>query len=231
MKMKFKSAICNLQFAMKPGRAARLLLNTMLPIANCLLPIANCSAQGLHFSQFYNAPMLVSPANTGLMSDKDYRFGINYRSQWGAVPVPYTTFSAYSDAQDFRRMNGTNWLGVGGSVFTDKCGDGSLTLTRWEGSAAYHIQLGDYQMISLGASVASVQRSVDLSKFTFDSQWSGFSFDRKLPNNERNAAAKAGYLDIGAGINYAIYPNELVYIKFGVAMAHINSPKASFYGQ
>ena len=79
--------------------------------------------------------------------------------------------------------------------------------------------------------MAGVQRTVDLSKFSFDAQWSGFSFDRSLPNGERSANGTAGYFDLGAGINYAIYPSELVYIKFGTAFAHINNPKESFYGQ
>ena len=148
-----ESLVANAGYPLRETRAGSGLRVVRLKIAALILCCFNFQfsiAQGLHFSQIYNAPMLVSPANTGLMSDKDYRFGMNYRTQWGAVPVPYTTFSAYGDAQVFRRMNGTNWLGVGGSIFTDKCGDGSLSLTRWEGDVAYHIQLGEYQMVSFG---------------------------------------------------------------------------------
>lgn len=187
-------------------------------------------AQGIHFSQYYNSPMLASPANTGLMSEHDYRVGANYRSQWGAVPVPYKTFSIYSDAQVLRAKNETNWLGLGAAIFTDKAGDGDLSLTRYEGFLAYHIQLGENQMISAGASVAAVQRTVDFNKFTWDAQWDGFAFDRNLTSAERNTVAKTNYIDLSAGLNYAIYPSELLYIKVGGSVAHINQPKETFLG-
>lgn len=192
--------------------------------------ISFVQAQGIHFSQYYNAPMLTSPANTGLMSVHDYRLGANYRTQWGAVPVPYKTFSLYGDVQLLRAQNETNWLGLGAAMFTDKAGDGELSLNRYEGFVAYHIQLGETQMISAGASVASVQRSVDFSKFTWDAQWDGFNFDSKLPNNEKNIISKTSYLDIGAGLNYAIYPSEALYIKIGAGLAHINQPRETFLG-
>ena len=198
----------------------------------CLLPFTFCfsaTAQGIHFSQYYNAPMLTSPANTGLMSDKDYRLGANYRQQWGAIPVPFTSFSLASDLQVFRGRNRTNWLGVGAAVFTDKAGDGNLTMSRYEGFAAYHVELGEFQMISVGLSAASVERSVDFSKLIFDAQWDGFSFDSNLPNKEKGAISKSKYTDISAGINYAIFPTELVYIKIGAGLAHINQPKESFF--
>ena len=188
------------------------------------------SAQGIHFSQYYNAPMLTNPANTGLMSDKDYRVGANYRSQWSSVPVPYHTFSVYGDLQVFRARNQTNWLGLGGAVFSDKAGDGNLSLTRYEAFASYHVEMGDYQMVSVGLSAASVERTLDFNKLTWDSQWDGFNFDNTLANGEEGNLSKTKYMDVTAGINYAIFPTELVYIKIGVGVAHVNQPKESFFG-
>jgi type IX secretion system PorP/SprF family membrane protein len=207
-----------------------------IAICGLLLPAAvqlpqTVSAQGIHFSQYYNAPMLTNPANTGLMSDKDYRVGANYRSQWSSVPVPYHTFSVFGDLQVFRARNQTNWLGLGAAVFNDKAGDGNLSLTRYEAFASYHIELGEYQMISIGGSAASVQRSVDFNKLTWDSQWEGFNFNTALASGETGNVSKTSYTDITAGINYAIFPSELMYVKIGVGLAHINKPKESFYGQ
>ncbi len=192
---------------------------------------AGSRAQGLHFSQFYNSPMLTSPANTGLMSDNDYRVGMNYRSQWAALPSPFRSFSMYGDMQVFRRRNGSNWLGLGAAMFTDKTGDGNLSLNRWEAFAAYHLQLGEYSMISVGASAASVTRSVDFSKLTFDAQWDGYVFNSTLSNGETGYLSKAKYADLSAGLNFAVFPSEMVYLKIGAAVAHINQPKESFYSQ
>jgi len=199
----------------------------------CLLIVGpgTLSAQGLHFSQYYNAPMLVSPANTGLMSDKDFRLGANYRSQWQSLPVPFNSFSLFGDCQVFRRHNGTNWLGVGAAMFSDRAGDGNLSLSRYEGFVAYHIQLGQTQMISFGGSVASVERTVDFSKLTFDTQWDGYVFNNTLANGEPAHLGKAHYTTINAGLNYAIFPSEMVYFKFGGSVANINQPSESFYNQ
>lgn len=193
--------------------------------------VVESSGQGMHFSQYYNAPMLLNPANTALTSDADYRLGVNYRSQWASVPVPFNTFSGFADFQLLRNRNLTNWMGMGVAMFSDKAGDGQLALNRYEGFLAYHVQTGNFSMFSVGLSGGWVQRSVDFSKLTFDRQWDGFTFDPSMSSDETGFNAKAEYLDIGAGVNYAYYPNEYTYIKLGVGVSHINQPKESFYNQ
>lgn len=185
--------------------------------------------QGMHFSQYYNAPMLLNPANTALMSESDYRVGANYRDQWAKIPVPYKTISGYGDFQLLRNQNMTNWLGIGLAFFNDKAGDGDLALTQTQLSVAYHVQMGEYSMLSAGIYGGYVERSVDFSKVTFDLQWDGFKFDRNIPNGEKASVIKTNFIDFGAGINYAMFPNENTYIKIGVAAAHVNAPKESFY--
>lgn len=196
-----------------------------------VLPFATAYGQGMHFSQYYNSPMLLNPANTALMSDADYRLGVNYRNQWASIPVPFNTFSAFGDCQILRNQNLTNWMGLGAAMFTDKAGDGQLALNRYEGFIAYHIQTGNFSMFSVGGSVAYVQRSVDFTKLTFDRQWDGFRFDAEAYNGEEGYNAQTSFVDVSAGINYAYYPNENTYIKLGVGVAHVNQPVESFYGQ
>lgn len=188
-------------------------------------------AQGIHFSQYYNAPLLLNPANTALMSEDDYRLGVNYRDQWSSVPVPFKTISAYGDLQAFKNVNGTNWLGLGFAFFNDAAGDGKLSLTRGDFSIAYHVQTGDNFMVSAGFSVASASRSVDYNKLTFDIQWDGFEFNKNLSNGEQINIVKTNYFDMGAGLNFAYFPNEAVFIKLGGGVAHINNPKETFYNQ
>lgn len=187
------------------------------------------NAQGLHFSQFYNSPLLLSPANTALMPESDFRVGANYRNQWANVPVPFRTISAYGDFQLMRNANHTNWLGIGGAFFSDKAGNGDLSLIKAQLSAAYHVQLGEYNMLSVGIGAAFVQRSVNFTKLTFDTQWDGFTFNPRSANGETYAFQKTSYPDITAGVNYAFFPNENVYIKLGVGLLHINQPSESFY--
>jgi type IX secretion system PorP/SprF family membrane protein len=197
-----------------------------------LLAGSDAMAQSMHFSQYYNAPMLLNPANTALMPDNDYRIGANYRSQWASIPVPYNTFSAFADFKvaGSRQDISNSWLGLGLALFNDKAGDGNLALTEFQGFAAYHVQLSSTSMLSGGLSGGYVQRSVNYDDLTFDAQWDGFTFNKSLPNSERNGVAKTDYFTVGAGLNYAYFPNENIYIKVGAALANINEPTESFYG-
>ena len=54
-------------------------------------------SQDIHYSQFYNSPLNLNPANTG-MFDGDFRFAANQRTQWRSVTVPFSTFSLSADA-------------------------------------------------------------------------------------------------------------------------------------
>lgn len=201
----------------------------ILSVCCAVIRPAGVSAQGMHFSQYYNAPMLLNPANTALMPDNDFRLGVNYRKQWATVPVPYRTYSAYADFQALRNRNTTNWLGLGVAFFNDKVGDGDLSLSRTEAFVAYHLQMGYSSMISAGLSGGYSRRTVDFNKLSFDAQWDGFKFDRTLPSGEGGYVGSTSYFDIGVGVNYAYFPNENVYIKMGAGVAHVNQPKETFY--
>ncbi|MBS1772845.1 MAG: PorP/SprF family type IX secretion system membrane protein [Bacteroidetes bacterium] len=187
------------------------------------------AAQGIHFSQYYNAPLLVNPANTALMSENDYRLGVNYRSQWTKVPVPYKTFSAYADLEAFKAKNLTNWLGMGLAFYNDVAGDGDLKLTKTDVLLAYHVQTSETFMISAGFSAGYAGRSVDYNKLYFDVQWDGFKFDKSAANHEQINIIQTSFVDVGAGINFSYFPNEAVFIKGGFGMSHINQPKETFY--
>ena len=188
-------------------------------------------AQSMHFSQYYNAPVLLNPANTALMPDYDYRFGANFRNQWATVPVPYSTTSVFGDFKvASQKSSSNNWLGIGLAYFNDKAGDGNLALNQIEGSVAYHLSLNYQSLLSFGLSGAYTQRSVNFDNLTFDSQWDGFSFNTSLPNAEKIGILKTNYSTVGAGLNYSYFPNDNFYLKLGFAMANINQPVESFYG-
>lgn len=186
-------------------------------------------AQGIHFSQYFNSPQLLSPANTALTPDADYRIGANYRNQWTSVPAPFRTMSAQGDLKALGNAAGTNWLGIGAAVFSDRAGTGDLSLLKVQIQTAYHLQIGEYNMLSVGIGAAFAQRSVNFAKLTFDAQWDGFRFNPAYSQQETYDFQKTSYLDLAAGINYAFFPSDDVYFKLGLAVDHINRPKESFY--
>lgn len=194
-----------------------------------MLVSAGTFAQSIHFSQFYNSPMLVNPANTALLPEHDYRIGTNYRNQWASVPVPYNTFSLYTDMQALKSEEKYNCFGVGFALFTDKAGDGMLSLTRGDLNLAYHLQMGTNSILSLGAAAGFVQRSLNFDKLTYDFQWDGETFSPSNPNGEKTGILKTSYANVSAGFNYS-YFTDLVFVKIGGGVANVNQPKESLLG-
>lgn len=188
-------------------------------------------AQDLHFSQFYNAPMLLNPANTALLQSADWRAGINYRNQGATIPVPYNTFSVFSDFGLLRNSWDNAWLGTGVAIWRDVAGNGNLALTKVQGNFAAHILTGEKSSFSAGLGLAYNQRSVDFSKLTYDVQWDEFSFNKNVPNQETFTVQKTTFLDLNAGVNFSYYNNDNFYVKASVAASHLNQPVETFYGQ
>ncbi len=187
-------------------------------------------AQDLHFSQYFNSPLLVNPANTGFTPDGDYRLGINYRNQWASLGGnPYKTFSAFGDVQLFGDRLENGWVGVGGALLRDVAGTGNLTSTRAFGSVAYHQALGLASLLSAGFNIGFVSKKVDFNKLTFDNQWNGKFFDISAPSGEGFITNQVNYFTLQAGLNYAYYPNDNTYLNAGISVSHINRPKESFF--
>lgn len=213
-------------------KASRMRKAIGLLIVVCMVYGNLAIGQSIHFSQYYNAPMLLNAANTALLPGDDYRLGLNYRNQWAAVPVPYNTFSAFIDTKvggNRENTNHNNWLCLGVTFFNDKAGDGNLSLLQVQGNIAYHLQLSEFTMLSAGLSAATVQRSVNYDNLTFDLQWDGVMFNKHVANGEKVGIIKTSYYTIGAGGNIAFFPNENVYVKLGGGATNINSPTESFY--
>src|SRR6185312_16100437 len=150
--------------------------------------LMNAKAQDLHFSQFFNNPLLTNPANTGFIPDADYRLGASYRNQYSNImAVPYKTMSVFGDAQVFRNRIETGWLGLGAVILRDVAGSGSLTSTKAYASIAYHQELGLSSLITAGFNVGWANKRIDESKLTFPDQFDGKFFDGNQPSEAKNA--------------------------------------------
>ena len=205
-------------------------MKKLLVICCCILFAQFVQAQDIHFSQFYAAPMLTNPANTGNFTGS-VRLGLNYRDQWGSVTVPYKTFSAYADA-GIQPKKAVNRFGIGVIAFADQAGDGILSTNKIYLSSAYHIGYTEKSNMrfAMGLTGGFVQKTVDITKLTFNSQWNDFEFDESLANNESPTTATLDYVDIGAGAQLTIMPYEGERYIIGASLMHINEPQESFLG-
>jgi type IX secretion system PorP/SprF family membrane protein len=191
-------------------------------------------AQDLHFSQFFNSPLTTNPANTGFLPDADYRAGAHFRNQWSSVLAsPYKTVSLFADAQLMRNRFENGWLGIGGVILSDIAGSGGLRSTKVYGSLAYHQMLGNSSLLSAGFNLGWANKRIDLTKFTFPSQFNGEFFDKDFNSHGGDypnfVATSISYFDMQAGINYAYFPTEDIYINGGYSIHHVNRPKETFF--
>ena len=188
------------------------------------------TAQDLHFSQWFNEPLLVNPANTGFIPDADYRLGANYRNQWSSVmSQPYKTMSIWGDAQVFRSRIQSGWLGLGGAILHDVAGAGSLSTTDVLGSVAYHQMLGYSSLLSIGFSIGWVNKHINDANLKFPDQFDGKFFDASVPTSVYIDNPNINYFDMKVGMNYAYFPNKNTYINVGFSAQHFNAPKESFF--
>lgn len=209
-----------------PGPAVLLLVALVVNI----LSVNKSTAQDLHFSQWFNSPLTINPANTGFIPDADYRLGANYRNQWSSImTVPYKTFSVFGDAQVFRDRIETGWVGIGGAILRDVAGSGKLTSTRVNASIAYHQMLGIAHLLSAGFNVGWSNKQINASDLKFPDQFDGKFFDNTLPTSVIIDNPNVNYFDVQVGLNYAYFPSENLYLNGGVAVSHLNKPRASFF--
>ncbi len=187
-------------------------------------------AQDLHFSQFYNSPLSTNPANTGFIPDADYRIGAHVRNQFSNIMVlPYKTISVFGDAQLFRDKFENGWMGVGFLLLSDEAGEGNLKSTKLYGSLAYHQMLGNSSLLSAGFNLGWANKSIKTNNLKFPDQFNGHFFDITLPTSVTFANTQVNYFDLQAGINYAYFPKEDIYLNAGYSIHHVNKPKESFF--
>ncbi len=158
--------------------------------------------QDIHFSQYSESVMNVSPALAGTANGY-LRANMNYRSQWSAFGKSYQTmgFSADSPFTSKKKKQGS-YLGGGINVFNDKSGSAKLSTLRLAGDLNAILAINQ-STISLGFEVAYVQRSIRGAGLKWDNQWDGTQYNSSLPSGETESAAKAA-MDFGAGMAYVL---------------------------
>ena len=203
-----------------------------LPLMMLLLT-GNAKAQDIHFSQFFETPLLRNPSLAGIFKG-DVRVQSVYRSQWNNVTDAYRTGS-FNIEYKKPIGKGDDFLTIGGQVLYDRAGTIAMTSTHILPVLNYQKSLStDRNMyLSLGFMGGWVQRRIDQSKITSNSQYNGTGYDPNLGNGENFTKPSYSYLDasVGMSFNTQLGQNVNNNVYAGVAYHHFNkSNKISFYG-
>jgi type IX secretion system PorP/SprF family membrane protein len=190
-------------------------------------------AQDIHFSQFFETPLLRNPSLAGIFKG-DIRAQMVYRSQWNNVTDAYRTGS-FNIEYKKPIGKGDDFLTIGGQVLYDKAGTIAMTSTHILPVLNYQKSLSTEKnmYLSLGFMGGLVQRRIDQSKITTNSQYNGSGYDPTLNNGENFTKPSYSYFDatVGMSFNTQLGENENNNLYAGVAYHHFNkSNKISFYG-
>jgi len=172
-------------------------------------------SQKVQFSQFYAAPLVLSPSYAGMIDGS--RIVLNYRDQWPSIPGTFTTY-AFSYDQFFSRLKS----GIGISVVRDEAGTGNLNLTDIGLLYSYDITVTRYLRVRPGIKFKYGQRGIEIGKLIFGDQLEIDGNHSSSSHEHLNTLNKKGYIDVDA--------SALAYTsKYwgGFTVAHLMRPNQS----
>jgi type IX secretion system PorP/SprF family membrane protein len=183
------------------------------------------NAQDIHFSQFFEAPLLRNPSLAGIFTG-DLRVQAVYRDQWNSVTNAYKTGSLNGEYK-MPVGKGNDFLTIGLQMLYDRAGTIGWTSTHILPALNYHKSLSAdrNRYLSMGFMGGLVQRNFDRSKMTTNSQYDGGGIGENLQT------ASYSHLDGSVGMSYNSDLNENPDNNYfvGVAYHHFNRPNNSFY--
>jgi len=196
-------------------------------VATTLLPV---KAQDLHFSQFFEAPLLRNPSLAGIFTG-DIRVQGVYRDQWNSFTNAYRTGSLNAE---YKMPVGAShdFITTGMQMLYDKAGTVGLTTTQLLPALNYHKSLSDEKVeyLSLGFMGGLVRKSIDLTKMTTNNQYNG-DYNPTAPTGETFNTPNFNTWDASVGMSYntTFGEGDQNTMFVGAAYHHLNKPKTSFY--
>lgn len=159
---------------------------------------SNSMGQGLHFSQWYEAPLLLNPASAGSYFG-DYRANINYRNQWGSVGNGFETVFASYDMPIKKNKQDMKTTGVGVHFYNDKAGKSNYGRTEGTFSLSQSVSVSKELDLAVGLGFAYGQVSGNFNNLKWDNQYDGTKYDPSLGTGENVFIASSSYFDLNMG--------------------------------
>ena len=183
-------------------------------ILSFILIVDICS-QDPTFSQFYANPLYLSPSFAG--ATEEYRFSMNYRNQWPAIPG---VFHTYSISFDKALINFNSGIGVLATY--DVAGSGDLSTTNIGLLYSYDFNINREWHVRPGVNFKFYYQGLDIYKLVWSSQMTGSGVTPSVsPPPFDNVA------DIDFSFSTLAYNDR---IWAGFTLDHLLVPKTSFYG-
>ncbi len=187
-------------------------------------------AQDIHFSQFFETPLLRNPSLSGIFNG-DVRVQAVYRDQWNSFTNAYRTGS-FNAEYKIPAGSGDDFMTLAVQALFDKAGSVGLSTTQLLPALNYHKSLSrDHSLyLSFGCMGGMIRKTIDASRMTTNEQYVG-GYDPGLPTGETAALPHFTTWDAAAGLslNAAFGQQQRNSLFAGFALHHLNRPKNSFY--
>ncbi len=195
----------------------------------CLSAIA--SAQDLHFSQFYELPLLRNPALAGIYTG-DFRATSAFRSQWGSVTVPYTSQAMSLEMKTGVSQASDNYFSVGLQMTRDMAGDSKFGKTQVLPMLAFHkvVSAERDSYLTLAFLGGVVQQRFDPTQLRFDDEFQNGIYTPRS-TSQIFTQTQLNYLDASVGLSFASEFNNGIRYYIGGGLYHFTNPKVAFYQQ
>lgn len=182
-------------------------------------------AQDVHYSQFYNTPLTLNPALTGLVNG-NWRISGIYRNQWSVTNnfgnPSYSTPSISFDAP-IRLKNSKSALGLGGLILNDKVAGGLLNDFQAAISLSYILGLGQNanHQLSFGLQPFIWNRNFS-NDLQFASDINGSGQSQLLDGNSFN------HFDVNTGLLYFGNLSDKLNFYLGGSLFNIARPNMGY---
>jgi type IX secretion system PorP/SprF family membrane protein len=201
------------------------LLAMSIPI---LCPVVS-EAQDVHFSQFYDLPILRNPAIAGLF-EGDLRITSGFRNQWQSVTVPYQTIALGVEVKKPVSMYSEDFITFGVQLTNDQAGDSKLTRSQIFPVLNYHKSINADRNLYLSAGFMGgpVMQRFDPTQLQFDDQYHGGVFNATNPTQQVINNNRSTYWDPAAGISLCGETENGSRFYAGFGLFHFTKPKVNF---
>jgi type IX secretion system PorP/SprF family membrane protein len=194
-----------------------------------LFQIKTQAQQDIHFTQFYELPLLRNPSLAGIFNG-NIRFTAAYRNQWQSITVPYQTMALGTEIKILRGLADGDFMTLGLQVTNDEAGDSKLRRTQLLPVLNYHKLLNEEKstLLSLAFMGGVVSERFDPTQLKFDDQFVNGSYSTSNTTSQTFTRTGFSYLDANVGLSISSLINENTKFYVGAALFHFNNPSLTF---
>ncbi len=193
-----------------------------------IIKIEKTTAQDFHYTQFYNSPLNLNPALTGVFNG-DQRFIGSFRQQWAKINESWMTVGGSYDTKLRPKKSSKGFFGVGAQFNYDIDGLSKLNLANLNLSGSYSYALNKSNILTGGLTLGFASRGFNEKALSWDEQWNGSAYVANDPSGEGFDASRVNILESAVGLNYRWQKSTRTKIDLGAGLFHLTSPKADYY--